>query len=192
MLSRVTGISVMLGALFLPVAVGTASDAPVSFAVGQRWEYRTRPQDAGSTLVIVKINADTTHGNIISISVSGLRLKNPHSTDGLADTAQHMPFAESALRRSVTKLLASDVALPPFQEGYDLASCLRRWDRRLLHNLCGRSGPGDGGVPHPWSMTCRLTTAWARHPPASRRLHKAASAAPLGCAADRARWADQI
>ena len=87
MLSRVTGISVMLGALFLPVAVGTASDAPVSFAVGQRWEYRTRPQDAGSTLVIVKINADTTHGNIISISVSGLRLKNPHSTDGLADTA---------------------------------------------------------------------------------------------------------
>ena len=113
--------------VLLAVALVVASDfmgatemKEIPFAVGQRWEYRARPQDASSSLVIVKIDADPTHGNIVSISVSGLRLKNPRSPDGISDTAQHMPFAENALRKSVTKLRASHVPLPQFREGYDL------------------------------------------------------------------------
>ena len=101
-------------------SMSAAEMKEIPFAVGQRWECRTRPQDASSTLVIVKIDADPPHGNIVSISVSGLRLKNPRSPDGISDTAQHMPFAKSALRRSVTKRMASDVPLSELRGGYDL------------------------------------------------------------------------
>lgn len=100
--------------------VRASDDESIPFAVGQRWEYVTRPQDAGSTLVVVKIDRDRVHGHIVSVHVSGLHVKNPHCPDGITDTAEHMPFAESALRRSVTRLVAAKVRRPAFREGYQL------------------------------------------------------------------------
>ena len=55
--------------------VRASDDESIPFAVGQRWEYVTRPQDAGSTLVVVKIDRDRVHGHIVSVHVSGLHVK---------------------------------------------------------------------------------------------------------------------
>jgi hypothetical protein len=45
-------------------------------------------------------------------------VKSSRAPRGFTDTAGHMPFAESAVEKSVTTLIATNVALPSFQEGY--------------------------------------------------------------------------
>lgn len=113
--SVVAAIAVALAFSTVPPAV---AGEPVRFSAGQRWAYQTRPQDQGSTLIVLRVDDAGASGRIVHVALGGLSIKNPLSPDGRSTTVRHMPFEEAALRRSVTELLADGVPVPPYEEGY--------------------------------------------------------------------------
>lgn len=89
------------------------------FEVGQQWHYRTRSQEIGSTFTIVKTESYPALGNVIHISVAGLKIANAHHPSGATETASHLPFLEAALAQSATDLAAQSVPVPDdYREGY--------------------------------------------------------------------------
>jgi hypothetical protein len=71
------------------------------YRAGQLWGYKNRPQEPDSALAIVKVEPSPTLGNIIHVSLTGLRVKNPRSVSGYSDYIAHMPFSEDAIDKSV-------------------------------------------------------------------------------------------
>ncbi|HKV33192.1 MAG TPA: hypothetical protein VJP89_02615 [Pyrinomonadaceae bacterium] len=92
----------------------------LKYKVGQKWSYQARAGEEDSYLIIVKIDKDTKLGNIIHIALSGLKIKNRRSPDGISDQINHMPFSEVALNKSGLKLLKEKIDLPDFEEGYQI------------------------------------------------------------------------
>ena len=92
----------------------------IKFKVGQRWSYKARPHEEKSYFIIVKLDHDAKLGTIVHIAMRDLKMKNPHSPDGISDTVEHMPFTEDAVKRSVLKLLEEKVELPNYKEGYQM------------------------------------------------------------------------
>jgi hypothetical protein len=88
------------------------------FHVGERWSYRTRPGEEASTLTIVKVEASSALGVVVHVSVAGLHIRSPGAPNGFTGTISHMPFAKSAVEKSVTTLAAKSVPLPAFEDGY--------------------------------------------------------------------------
>lgn len=76
----------------------------MKYNAGQEWSYKTRSTEKSSTLKILKIEEYPKAGKVIHISVSGLKMKNPDSPEGFAQTLSHIPISEEALNKSVTKL----------------------------------------------------------------------------------------
>jgi len=73
------------------------------FAPNQEWAYRTRPQDADSTLVIGVIEDHPKLGSVVHIAIRGVNLGPP---DGMLTTEiGHAPISANALAESVTDLL---------------------------------------------------------------------------------------
>jgi hypothetical protein len=107
-------------------AFGRAQDSTLKdttespFKVGQKWSYKTRPNEEKSYFIVVKVEHHPKFGNIIHIAVRDLKMKNPHSPDGISDKVNHMPFAEEAMNKSALKLLKEKVELPDYKEGYNL------------------------------------------------------------------------
>lgn len=92
----------------------SASSSP--FRVGQVWGYQTRPGEEKSTLTIVKVETVPELGEVVHISIQGLKLKSPDGKVG--DRIAHMPLTPGALQKSNLKLLREDAPLPDFQDGY--------------------------------------------------------------------------
>lgn len=90
----------------------------MKYKVGQEWNYKTRKGEENSTLKILKIEEYPTHGKVIHISISGLRVINPDSNEGFANEFTHIPISEKALDESVTELKSEKVKLPDFIDGY--------------------------------------------------------------------------
>lgn len=88
------------------------------FAVGQRWHYKTRTGEEPSILSIVKIDGIAGKGNVIHISLDGLRIKNPAAPNGFTDRADHLPFSEEAIEKSVTNLVGTETTGTDWQQGY--------------------------------------------------------------------------
>ena len=76
----------------------------MKYTVGQVWNYKTRKGEENSTLKILKIEKHSETEKVIHISVSRLRMKDPASPEGFAQTLSHIPISEEALNKSVTKL----------------------------------------------------------------------------------------
>lgn len=95
----------------------TSNDS--KFQVGQVWRYTTRPGEEDSTLIIVKVEYDEKIGNIIHISINGLKISNPKVEGGINEEVPHMPISEDALGASVVELIDEGVDLPSFEEGYN-------------------------------------------------------------------------
>lgn len=95
-------------------------DKDPAYKVGQVWSYKTRANEPKSTFIVEKVDDDSKYGNIIHIAVTGLKMRNPRSSDGLSDKISHMPFSEKAIAQSTIKLLKENVELPDFEEGYGL------------------------------------------------------------------------
>jgi hypothetical protein len=87
------------------------------FKVGQVWNYKARPGEDSSTLVVLKVETAPGWSNIIHIGVVGLKIKSPKGTQ---DTIPHMPFDEAAVKKSVTTKASEKGKLTNFQEGYRL------------------------------------------------------------------------
>ena len=91
------------------------------YQAGQIWRYKTRPGEEDSTLIIVKTEYyDEVIGNVIHISVTGVRIKNPNVEGEIIDKVPHMPFSESAITASVVELIDQGADLPSFEEGYNM------------------------------------------------------------------------
>lgn len=93
-------------------------DIMQDFSPGHVWVYDTRPGEEGSRIIVCRVEADPKIGEIVHIHVNGLRLKNKHASGGFSDEIAHMPYAGDALRKTVTKLESTAVALPAFEDGY--------------------------------------------------------------------------
>lgn len=95
------------------------------YRVGQRWGYRARPGEEASLLTIVRVESSPKLGVVVHVSLEGVRIKSAQAPSGFVDAIAHMPFAESAIDRSVTHLVSSDASLPDFEAGY------REWRRAI-------------------------------------------------------------
>jgi hypothetical protein len=106
------------------------------FKVGQVWNYKTRSNETNSTLTICKVETVEKLGTVVHISISDVKIKSPQNKDGEAQVISHLPFAESAVKQSVTQILRVGVAPTNYVEGYQI------W-RNAVEN-------GKGGV---WTVT---------------------------------------
>ena len=86
---------------------------------GQVWTYKTRTGEEASRITILKVDEHDKLGNIVHIQISGVALKNPSAPGGVAKLIHHSPYSEQAIDDSVLELVAENVVLPDFQEGYD-------------------------------------------------------------------------
>lgn len=85
------------------------------FRDGEVWQYQTRPQDAGSTFRVLRI--EQVHGHlVVHVEVRGIRLQRKDGSRYRSDLA-HTPISAEALGRSAVKRLTgpSETELP---EGY--------------------------------------------------------------------------
>jgi len=87
------------------------------FKVGQVWNYRTRPGEEASTIVVLKVETAPGWKTIVHVGVTGLKIK---TSKGIQDTIPHMPFDEAAVKKSVTTKVSDNGKLTDFQEGYGL------------------------------------------------------------------------
>jgi hypothetical protein len=88
------------------------------YKVGQVWSYKTRPEEKKSTFIVVKVESHPKLGNIIHIALRDLKLRKPNGD--FIDSANHLPFAEEAISKSVVKLVKEKAELPDYEEGYGL------------------------------------------------------------------------
>ena len=97
--------------------IGVISTTGSNFEVGQVWRYQTRPGEEKSTIIIVKVESDKTIGNIIHISINGLKISNPQVEGGFNEHVPHMPFSEDAIENSVIELIDEGVLVrKPFED----------------------------------------------------------------------------
>ena len=88
---------------------------------GECWSYRSRPGEDRSYIAIRKIEIAPGLGEIIHISVFGLRIPSHSSSSGFAEEAAHIPIAAENFRASILKRL--DIAAPKepdWKEGYQM------------------------------------------------------------------------
>ncbi len=112
----------MMRTAFLPlVLLGflMPTDQGRALKVGQEWEFAGRPGDPHPTLVIVRIESLPKVGEVVHVSIRGVRIKNPRAPGGYSEDVAHMPFGRAALERSLTRLAHDSVALPAFEDGYE-------------------------------------------------------------------------
>lgn len=88
------------------------------FTEGQVWEYRSRPGEQGSTLLINKLEADPRLGSIFHISVRAVKVKNARSPTGITTELPHFPVSMQTLQASVTRLRGKESPNPEYREGY--------------------------------------------------------------------------
>ena len=100
-------------------AEGLAREAEVEFEVGQRWRYRTRPQEPRSTLVIGRIDALSGVGPAIHVSVYDVNVRNPRVASGISSVVQHVPISPEALRSSVVEPCGTSAVDAGFVAGYE-------------------------------------------------------------------------
>jgi hypothetical protein len=90
-----------------------------TYREGQRWSYRTRPEEKASSLTILRVEEHPVLGTIVHVSLRGLRVKAAAHPQGYTDEVRHMPFSREAIDRSVLKVVEDPAPLPEFEEAYD-------------------------------------------------------------------------
>ncbi len=109
MRSIFTTLALLFGALLS----GAAAPAPSRYAAGQVWEYRHRPQDAGSLLKIQKVEDGGKLGPIYHLSVIHIAFRNA----AIAGVLPHTPVSQATLDASVTQLSDAVAEWPDVEPG---------------------------------------------------------------------------
>jgi hypothetical protein len=92
----------------LAAAIGlSAQTNSTTYAEGQVWEYKTRPQDAGSLLKIQRVT-ELNNQQVYHLSLIGVNFRTP----GILGVLPHMPVSTATLDASVTKRSSSTAAFP--------------------------------------------------------------------------------
>jgi hypothetical protein len=95
-----------LTALLVGASLSAQTPAP-KYVVGQVWEYKTRPQDAGSLLKIQRVETDGDRP-VYHISIIGVHFRQP----GPAGILPHLPVSDQTLDASVTRLSPTSPDFP--------------------------------------------------------------------------------
>lgn len=96
--------------------------------VGQIWNYDTRSHEPDSKITIVQFDSTSVH-----VSVSGLKIKDPQSEDGIADSIGHLPLSRKVFENSATKLLGVADKLPNFEDGLnDWTKAMKKGEATLI------------------------------------------------------------
>lgn len=88
------------------------------FEAGQVWAYKTRAGEAGSTLLIDKVETDATLGKIFHVSVSGVHVKNPRAASGFTTELPHFPVSSRTLKQSCLEIVGHAPPNPAYLNGY--------------------------------------------------------------------------
>jgi hypothetical protein len=104
------------------------------FKEGQLWAYAARPNEAGSTIKIHKIESDPEHGTIFHIGVRGLKLKNRQVPSGVTTDLGHIVVTAESLRSSVTALIGTEPLSPKFLESYATFSAAHKEGHARVHD----------------------------------------------------------
>ncbi len=101
-------------ALVLAMLSGAGGETTADrYAAGQVWEYRTRPQEPGSLVMIREIEDIAPVGRIYHVSITGIR---PDATWGPTEIA-HSPVSRETLDASVTRLSSKQPQAPDYRPG---------------------------------------------------------------------------
>jgi hypothetical protein len=76
-----------------------------NYQTGQIWKYRARDGEAESQLVIINSTLVPGCGEIYSVAVEGVKLKNPWLVGGIQTNLPHAPVSAGALDLSVLELI---------------------------------------------------------------------------------------
>ena len=85
----------------------SAQTAPIKYAAGQVWEYKTRPQDVGSLLKIQRITV-LDDQNVYHLSIIGVKF----ARSDIAGILPHIPVSKETLDASVTEQSSSKATFP--------------------------------------------------------------------------------
>jgi len=88
-----------------------------NYEVGQIWNYKTRPQEPNSTLMILRIDNTSKLGQVVFIGLTNLRIQHP-SGKVLPPSISPLPFTKEALDKSVVKLVGKSETLLKSDFGY--------------------------------------------------------------------------
>ena len=114
--------SLLIKFLVLLGFTSSALAADVALKEGDCWSYATRPGEEDSYLVIRKIETHPKLGEVIHISVFGLKIKNTAAPSGYTDQAGHLPISGSTLRSSLKEKVQNRIPEVNWQEGYQMWS----------------------------------------------------------------------
>ncbi|MGH9552521.1 MAG: hypothetical protein ACRD3W_24285, partial [Terriglobales bacterium] len=95
-----------------PVKKAPSESKPkIALHPGQVWSYKTRPEDAGSTVTVFKME-DVGVKHVVHIRLDGLHIAIPDHPGKFLKIVADVPIEQTALEQSVVKLLHSDVKIP--------------------------------------------------------------------------------
>lgn len=106
------------------------------FQPGQVWQYKTRPGEESSRLIIAKVESNPKLGTIVHIQVKDVAIKSAKAPGGVSKVVSHLPFAEQAISDSVTVMDKDAVSPTGWEDGY------KQWKSAF--------DAGKGGI---WSIT---------------------------------------
>ncbi len=85
---------------------------------GECWSYATRAGEENSFLVIRKIETLPKIGEVIHISIYGLKIPNPSAPHGYSNSAGHLPIKGSSVRDSLKAKIDKGIPEENWQKGY--------------------------------------------------------------------------
>ena len=95
-----------------------AMAADVAVTEGECWLYATRPGEEDSFLVIRKIETLPKFGEVIHISVFGVKIKNPAAPKGYVDQLADLPISGASLRGSLKEKVQRKIPDVNWRIGY--------------------------------------------------------------------------
>lgn len=84
---------------------------------GQEWEYKTRPNETDSTLVIGQLEIHKEMGEIVHITVKNVKVRNPSANDGVGKHIQHIPISKASLENCLTKIKNENEVAEGIEQG---------------------------------------------------------------------------
>lgn len=101
------------------------------YRTGQVWSYNTRPNEAESEMTILKVESYPPIGNVVHVSIRGLRIMNPRTKEGFVSILPFATFSEDAINRSVLSLTGEKTELPDYKGAHEA------WQQKYQENQGG-------------------------------------------------------
>lgn len=112
-----------------------ASASPPAFGAGQLWRCRGRTAGENPLVLINRVDEHPLGtGEIYHVSISGVRVKNPRSPDGLATALPHIPLIRQSFERSQMEFAGQHAPDLAYLAGY------AQWKREFDAGNAGSFG----------------------------------------------------